>query len=103
MRFLAEVYYKDLILNTGESMSYGSVTISYIGRSPIVFTLAAIGGGLGAIVGFKESGIVRAALGGAVGALFGGLAGAILETVLEQLTMSLTMSNVSKTRTFNYY
>jgi len=65
-----------------------NVSIIYEGENPLVFILAALSGGLGAVIGFRECGVVGAVLGGALGASLGGLMGAILE--------QLTTSNVGE-------
>jgi len=56
-------------------MIAGEVELKYKGRNPLLFASAAIGAGIGAVVGYSKSGplgaVSCATAGGAIGALVG--------------------------------
>jgi len=62
------------------------VSVIYDGENSLVFMFAALGGGLGAVIGFKVGGILGAMFLGALGASLGALTGAMLELGREMIS-----------------
>jgi len=81
-------------------MIVGEVELKYKGRNPLLFASAAIGAGIGAVVGYSKSGPLGAVLGAAAGGATLALVGLLLESLLEFIE---GITGVNAIRTLSMY
>jgi len=67
-----------------KKVPYGSSRIEYAGPAPNTFAGGALGGGLGAVIGFLLAGPAGAAVLGGLGAFIGGFIGAQIDQAIQE-------------------
>ncbi|MCD6428108.1 MAG: hypothetical protein DRO12_06445 [Thermoprotei archaeon] len=71
--------------DSGKEITYGKAKIEYAGPAPNTFAGGALGGGIGAVVGYLLAGPTGAAILGGLGAFIGGFVGAQIDEAAKEL------------------
>jgi len=72
--------------NRDKEVVYGKARVEYVGPAPNTFVGGALGGGLGAVVGYLLAGPAGAAILGGLGAFIGGFVGAQIDEAKKEHT-----------------